>query len=467
MDSHYKIKFGTDGWRAIIAESYTVDNLRRVSWATAKWMKSKSFNSVVIGFDCRFGGAMFLEECLKIFAQEGIFVYASPTFVSTPMVSLGVIKLKADMGVVITASHNPPEYNGFKLKSSYGGPTPPHEILEIENLIPDQLSIIDTRIDQWAESFKWVDLESDYLDHVKANFDVFALSQNSHLAYDAMYGAGQNVMKALFPQMKAFHCEWNPGFNNTPPEPISKNLSEMTHFLKTNPSKYIGIANDGDADRIAMMDPQGEIIDSHHILLLLLRYLIEYKELKGDVAVSFSVTNKMKKLADHYGLKTHITKIGFKYLAELMLNQDILVAGEESGGLAVKSHIPERDGIWIGLTILDYMAVSGKSINQLISEIYDIVGPFAYDRLDLKLWPEQLNQIKNKLNDHHWTKWGKFEILHTESLDGHKYYFQHDNWLMFRLSGTEPVLRIYAQGRSKEECRDILSAACFELKISE
>jgi len=465
MNPVYQIKFGTDGWRAIIGDAYTCDNLRRVAVATAHWMHQKNFKSIVIGHDCRFGGKMFLEEALKVFINEGIYVYASKGFVSTPMVSLAVRELKADLGIVITASHNPPEYNGYKLKSAYGGPTPPDEIAELESLIPDHFYMEDIRLDEGSPKYQWVNLEEMYLSKIKSSFDLQRISQSTHLAYDAMFGAGQNVMKTLFTEMKSFHCELNPGFNGTPPEPIAKNLTEIILFLSQNKGQYLGVAHDGDADRIAMMDTDGQMIDSHHLLLLLIRYLVEVKKLSGDIVISFSVTNKVKKLADHYGLKTHITKVGFKYIASLMMSGDVLVAGEESGGLAIKGHIPERDGIWIALTILEYVAMSGKSIRQLIQEIYDLVGEFVYDRLDLKLWPEQMQSIKNKLDSEIIKSWGAFETKNYEDLDGYKYYFENDNWLMFRMSGTEPVLRIYSQGRNLEECKAILREAQMKLGL--
>ncbi|MEO6189691.1 MAG: phosphoglucomutase/phosphomannomutase family protein, partial [Saprospiraceae bacterium] len=202
-----------------------------------------------------------------------------------------------------------------------------------------------------------------------------------------------------------------------------------------------------------------KIIDSHHILLLLIHYLCAYKKMTGKIVVSFSVTNKVKNLADHYGLETVITKIGFKYIAELMITEDVLVAGEESGGLAIKGHIPERDGVWISLTILEFMASTGKTITQLIEEVYHIVGGFSYDRLDLKLSHEQMDKVKEKLSTTQFDTFGPHKVILYENLDGDKFYFENDCWIMFRLSGTEPVLRIYAQGETDEKVIDLLSAA--------
>lgn len=453
-----QIKFGTDGWRAIIADTYTVENVRRVAQGTALWMQQKQMKSIVIGHDCRFGGKLFVDEAVKVFAANRITCHYALGFVSTPMVSLGVLHCKADMGVVITASHNPPDYNGFKLKSSYGGPTIPADIAEIEKLIPSTKVSVEGPGDS-NQLVHQIDLEEIYYQHVISNFNLKIIQEKTSVAYDAMYGAGQRIMNRLFPNLKSFHSEWNPGFQNTAPEPITKNLGEIIQFLQKNPYQYTAIATDGDADRICMLDPMGNMVDSHHILLLLVHYLAGHKKMKGKIVVSFSVTNKLKKLADYYGLELVVTQIGFKYIAEYMIKEDVLVAGEESGGLAIKGHIPERDGVWIGLTILEFMGITGKSISELIAEVYQITGAFAYDRLDLHLNENKMQEIKEKLNSQTIQKWGKFNVINFENLDGQKYYFNDDAWLMFRASGTEPVLRIYAQSETMDGVKEIHAAA--------
>jgi phosphomannomutase len=462
----YSIKFGTDGWRAIIAKDYTVDNVRRIAAGTLAWLKSKNYRKVIIGHDCRFGGPLFLEEIATILAQDDIECLVARGFVSTPMVSLGVIHHKADLGIVITASHNPPSYNGFKLKSSFGGPSIPADIAEVEAMIPDFVPELKSSFNTLIEKkqIQFVDLEKEYTDHVRASFELEKIKSQTRIAYDAMYGAGQRAMKTVIPELKAFHCEYNPGFCDTPPEPILKNLGEIQQFLQSNPGKFIGVATDGDADRLAMLDDQGNMVDSQHLLLLLLHYLAGYKKQSGKIVVSFSVTNKLKKLADHYGLDCVITKIGFKYIAELMIREDVLVAGEESGGLAIKGHIPERDGIWIALTILEFMSVTGKSINELIAEVYSIVGTFQYDRLDLHLTDNQISNCKQTLSSEI-KSWSTYKVLHSENLDGAKYYFENDAWLLIRTSGTEPVLRIYAQGKDQSEVISILNAARSVLNV--
>ena len=378
------IKFGTDGWRAIIAQEYTVANVERISEATAQWMLKKKMTKVVIGYDCRFGGRMFSEVSATVFGNYGIKVFLSPDFVSTPMVSLGVVKTGSDLGVVITASHNPPSYNGYKLKSSYGGPTIPSDIEEVESLVPETSLSNLPSVSELRDKglIDYLDLEQMYIEHVRANFDLDKIkSSGLKLAYDGMYGAGQNVIRKLFPDALLLHCDFNPSFMGQAPEPIEKNLKEIAGIIANN-DYNLGLANDGDADRIGLFDEDGRFVDSHHILLLLLYYMFEYKKMTGKVVITFSVTDKKNKLAELYGLECEVTKIGFKYIAEIMTHEDVLVGGEESGGLAVKGHIPERDGVWMGILIMEFMAVTGKSIKQLIAEVYEKVGSFSFERDD-------------------------------------------------------------------------------------
>jgi phosphomannomutase len=459
------IKFGTDGWRAIIADDFTVDNVARVSDACAQWLnRNHKTASVVLGHDCRFAGELFAATVAKILCSKGIKVYLAKGFISTPMVSLGTLRKKAQLGIIITASHNPPSYNGFKLKGFYGGPLLPEKVKEIEDLIPESYSGDLSRLN--LEKFKveglleYIDLETMYCDHVKANFDLEAI-KNSGLcfAYDAMYGSGQNVIRRLFPDIALLHCENDPSFKDQAPEPIHKNLHEFSEFIKESGKIDCGLATDGDADRIGLYDNKGNFIDSHHIILLLIKYLHEVKGMKGKVVTAFSVSPKIGKMCRHYGLEQKVTKIGFKYIADIMISEDVLLGGEESGGIAIKGHIPERDGIWMGLVIWEYMARSGKSLQQLISEVYKIVGPFSFERSDLHLHEELKNAIVENCDKNIYASFGEYKVQRIEKTDGYKYFFNDDEWLMIRASGTEPVLRNYAESSSTQNAFSILKAA--------
>lgn len=455
------IKFGTDGWRAIIADDYTVDNVKRVAEATALWLKKGNKSKVVIGHDCRFGGKLFAETTAQVLGAHGITTYLAEGFVSTPMVSLGVVQNNADLGVVITASHNPPSYNGYKLKSNLGGPSLPSHVAEVEALIPDVCTTNLPSIEELRNSglVQKADLEGAYIAHVRKNFDIDGINASGlRIAYDAMYGAGQRCMMQLLKNTVLLHCDDNPSFRGQAPEPILKNLKELADVIKNDPSIALGIANDGDADRIGMFDEDGNFVDSHHILLLLLMYLHKYKGMNGKVVITFSVTDKMKKMAQLYGLDCEVTKIGFKYIAEIMSKEDVIVGGEESGGLAVKGHIPERDGVWIGLTILEFMAKTGKSLKQLIQEVYDTVGSFAFDRDDLHITESQKLAVIENCKENKYTSFGEYPIIGTESIDGYKFIISEDEWVMIRPSGTEPVLRVYAQAPTLAQARKLLDA---------
>lgn len=458
-----KIKFGTDGWRAIIGREYTVNNVARVADATARWLtRIHKTPSVVVGYDCRFGGAMFAETAANVLSNYGIRVHLSDSFVSTPMVSLATVHLKADLGIIITASHNPPSYNGYKLKGNYGGPLLPEQVAEIEDMIEDRCP--EERMQPLANNTPVkLDLESIYCNHIRRNFKLQAIKGSKYkLAYDAMFGAGQNVIRKLLPATTLLHCDDNPGFLGIAPEPIAKNLKEISALVKNSKGKnkiISALATDGDADRIGLIGSKGDFIDSHHIILLLIHYLCKYKKMSGKIVVAFSVTPRIRKICDHYGLELQVVKIGFKYICSIMIKEDVLLGGEESGGIAIKGHIPERDGIWIGLTLWEFMAKSGKTIEELIDEVYKITGRFSFERNDLHITEEQKVRILEKCKNNDIEKFGSYKVQRLETTDGWKYFFNETEWLMIRASGTEPVLRTYAESSSRKKALDILNQA--------
>lgn len=457
-----KIKFGTDGWRAIIAEDFTVDNVARVSVAVAKWVKQKHPNNqrIVLGHDCRFAGELFAVTAAKVFISNGIEVHMAKGFVSTPMVSLGALRVSAGMGVILTASHNPPSYNGYKLKGIHGGPLVPEEVQEVEDMIPTEhgvdLAAIDLAAARKSGLLKDIALEDMYVEHVEKSFDMKAIREcGMRWGYDAMYGAGQNVVRRLLPAASLLHCEYDPSFQGQAPEPIHKNLLEFSERIKQG-GIDCGLATDGDADRIGLYNGRGEFIDSHHIILLLIHYLVKYKKFTGKVVVAVSTTPKVKKLCEHYGLEYQVTKIGFKWICGIMITEDVLLGGEESGGIAIKGHIPERDGIWMGLTIWEFMAKSGKTLDELIAEVYAIVGPFAYERNDLHISEALKQEVLAACKAGRYTKFGPWDVRSVETIDGFKFHFDKEQWLMIRASGTEPVLRCYAESDTLENARKIL-----------
>ncbi len=460
-----KIKFGTDGWRAIIAKEFTTENVARVSEAVSQWVKNKNSKnpSIVIGHDCRFGGELFVETAVKVFSKNGIKVYMADGYVSTPMISYGANKLNTNIGVIITASHNPAEYNGYKLKGNYGGPLLVDDVQAIEDIIPETINynLDEISVDEYRAKgdVEYIDLEGIYCLHVQKNFDLEAIEKSGlKIAYNAMYGSGQRAFKRIMPNATFYHCEHNPTFNGIAPEPIMKNLGDFSDFIKSENNIDLALITDGDADRIGLMDGEGNFIDSHHTILLLIHYLTKYKNMTGKVCTGFSSTVKIQTYCDKHNLDLDIVPIGFKYICGIMINEDVLVGGEESGGIAIKGHIPERDGLWIGLTVIEFMAKTGKSIKQLIEEIYEEVGSFAFQRIDLKLPEAQKQQIVEKCKQGDYKAFGDYKVEKTDDLDGYKFYFNNSEWVMIRPSGTEPVLRTYSESKDKASAENILKA---------
>jgi phosphomannomutase len=457
-----KIKFGTDGWRAIIAKDFTVENVARVTEATSIWLKKNYKNpSVVVGHDCRFAGELFAETATKIFIANGIKVYLAKDFVSTPMVSLGTVKYGASLGIILTASHNPPSYNGYKLKGSYGGPLGPEQVQEVEDMIADKSTVnldsIDLKVAEQKGLLQIAPLEDMYVKHVEENFDLALIKKSGiRFAYDSMYGAGQRVMFRLFPEIVHVHNEYNPSFYGQAPEPIHKNLTGFSNLIKTRGDIDCGLVTDGDADRIGLYDGKGNFVDSHHIILLLVHYMVKYKHKKAKVCTAFSTTVKLKNMCDHYGLTLDVVKIGFKYICGIMITEDVLVGGEESGGIAIKGHIPERDGIWMGLVLWEFMAKTGKSLTELIEEVYAITGTFWFERNDLTIAEELKLKIMDNCKKGVYTQFGKYKVERVDNLDGYKFFIDDNTWTMLRASGTEPVLRVYAEGKDKAQAFDIL-----------
>lgn len=459
------IKFGTDGWRAIIASDFTVDNVARVAEATATWLLKKEKSPViVVGHDCRFAGPLFCDTCARVFTSRGIKVLQARGFVSTPMISLAAVHYKAHLGIIITASHNPPSYNGYKIKGHYGGPLAPEEVQEIENLIPpvppSNFSAHDLNEMGKSGLLETVPMEDVYLKHVTGSFDLEMVRKSGmKLAYDAMYGAGQRVVRKLFPDIVAMRCDENPGFHGQAPEPIHKNLLEFSAFIKKSGNISSGLATDGDADRLGLYDNNGEFVDSHHLILLLIHYLVKYKKMTGKVVVAFSTSVRIRNLCKHYGLPLEVVQIGFKHICSIMVREDVLVGGEESGGIAIKGHIPERDGVWIGLTIWEFMARTGKSLRQLIDEVYAITGPFSFERNDLHISEQIKKKVLESCQKGEYRNFGAYKVQRVEDLDGYKFFFDDNTWMMIRASGTEPVLRVYAEASDKKTADDILASA--------
>ncbi|MBM4157966.1 MAG: phosphoglucomutase/phosphomannomutase family protein [Ignavibacteria bacterium] len=454
------IKFGTDGWRAVIGDTYTCENIRRVSLATALHFKShpKIKNGIVIGYDTRFMSSEFAHCSAEVFASQKIKVYLTNSFVTTPAVSLLTRDKNLAFGVVITASHNPYKYNGFKLKDEYGGSMSPDELRKVESYLKniedvensmDITELMDKKLVEYIDGKKY------YIENLKSKINIEIINKaDLKVLYEAMYGAGQNNLNELI-KVDQLHSIVNPYFEGGAPEPVEKNLKIACDTVKLG-NYDICIVNDGDADRLAIIDEKGEFLDAQKTFVLLLKYLHGIKGWKGKVVRGFSASEIIKEYCEKYGLELITVPVGFKYISKIMIEDDVLIGAEESGGIGIKGHLPERDGIYNGLLYLEMLATTGKSITELKKELNDEFGEYFYKRIDVHTTEEKKNETMQKCRSlKAGDQIGGKIIESIDDLDGFKYFYDN-GWITIRPSGTEPLLRFYCETKGFNETLKIL-----------
>ncbi len=461
-----EIKFGTDGWRGVIARDFTFDNLSLVAQATMDYMKREGLaeKGLVVGYDRRFLSREFAERVAEVASGNGIRVWLGNGYAPTPAVSWSVRELGAGGGVMITASHNPPIYNGFKFKEAFGGSARPATTKILEDLVRANISVDRAVLAlPLAEALagghvQMIDMLSGYLRQLKSYVDLELIRKAAiPVVADPMYGAGAGILPLLVTGAVEIHTMRNPSFGDRPPEPTEENLTELSQLVKEG--KYrVGLAFDGDADRIGAVDENGDFFSSHRIFTVLLRHLFERKGLSGGVVKTVSTTRMIDRLCEKFGLELYETPIGFKHICELMLEKEILMGGEESGGLGVKGHIPERDGILMGLLLLEAMAMSGKGLRELLDETMDEIGHFSYKRLDLPIDNLAKERLIAMLNSGGIKTIANRPVAKENFRDGFKYIFADGSWLLIRPSGTEPVLRLYSEAGDIRMVEELLEA---------
>ena len=457
------ITFGTDGWRGLIARDFTFENLQSVALATAKYLKSISKDniSVVIGYDTRFLSKEFAKEVAQVLAWQDILVHLTNTFSSTPQVSYHTKQKIVDLGVVITASHNPPLYNGFKLKANFGGPATPEQVAavekELKKVIQRRPNFNFKSYDYYlsANKIRIFDAEPSYVRHLKKKIDIAAiLDAKFKILYDPMYGAGMNCFNSIIPNVTQIHSTFNPSFGDIDhPEPMPPHIDEL--MKKVVAGKYdIGIATDGDADRLGLVDNEGNFVDSHKVFLILLKYLFNEKKKKGIVAKTVSLTSMVDKFCLKNKIKLEETPVGFKHIAKLMNENKVIIGGEESGGLGTILHIPERDGLFNGLLVLEIMAKLGKTLKQLVDELEEEFGPHRFLRRDKVVTQQQKNAILAACEKKPF-RIGRYDVIGYNYKDGYK-FFVENGWLLIRPSGTEPLIRFYAEAENINKVNELL-----------
>lgn len=462
-----RIKFGTDGWRGVIASDFTFDNLSLVAQATMDYLNREGLGNkgVVIGYDRRFLSRDFARRVAEVAAGNDIHVRLTEDFAPTPVVSWAVRESGSGAGVMITASHNPPEYNGFKIKEAFGGSALPVTTRIIEEIVGYNLENHHRVVAlPYCEALKSGLIElfdpcESYFHQISRYVDLDLIAKAGIKAVvDPMYGAGCGFIPRLLHGVDEIHTVENPSFGGVPPEPIENNLLELAALIKGG--KYdVGLALDGDADRIGAVDENGDFFSSHCIFTVILRHLVEHKKMSGGVVKTVSTTRMVDLLAEKFGLELFETPIGFKHICEMMLSRDILMGGEESGGLGVKGHIPERDGILLGLLLLEAMAVSGKGLRQMLDETMDEIGHFYYKRIDRRIEDGAKEELIKKLRSDHPANIDGHPVVATNFSDGFKFIFENGDWLLIRPSGTEPLLRIYSEAGSPDQVERLLRKA--------
>lgn len=463
------VRFGTDGWRAVISETFTFSNLRLVAQAIADFVREENSRdpSVVIGFDTRFLSDRYATEVARVMAANGIQTWLARADTPTPAVSYGIVNKGADAGVMITASHNAPRYNGVKLKASYGGSASPSMNRRVEKFLERNLetargpNLMDLPQALQLERVRKFDPSWAYYEHLSTLVDLDTLSSGElRLVADGMYGSGRGVFGEVLARGRShvlnIRHEMNPGFGGIHPEPIARHLGLLMSTIQAG-HWDVGLATDGDADRIGAVDANGDFIDPHRIFALVLRYLIEKRGLKGKVVRTVSTTRMIDRIAEKHGLPLEETPVGFNHIADLMIADGVLMGGEESGGMSIHGHIPEGDGVLMGLLLLEVMAEAQAPLHVLIEDLLANYGPAQYARTDLHLKrPVAKTAMVKLLLDCAPSSIDGVEIEKIETLDGVKYYLDDGSWLLIRPSGTEPVLRVYAEAPDDGRVKSLL-----------
>lgn len=459
-----KIKFGTDGWRAVIAQDFTFENLKKVAQATVDYLKKEKGSDsgkmkICVGYDTRFLSDKFADAVAEVFAANGIRVVLSDRAVPTPTLSFAVKQRGLDLGIMITASHNPPEFNGYKIKNSSGGAADASVTQAVENLIGEN-SVQSKPLNAAVRDgdVEVVNIAADYVKFLRSYIDLKAFKKSKfRVLLDAMYGSGNSfiadVLKGTGIRLTLMRNEINPSFEGKGPEPVEQNVTKIIERMKKG-GFDIGLILDGDADRIAAVDSKGNYIPPQKILGLLSLHLHEDKLWSGDIVTTICGTTMLEHIASDLKLKLYETPVGFKYISNLMETQDILVGGEEAGGMGLKNYIPERDGTLAGLMLVEMMIHRNKKIDAILGTMESRYGRYFYLRSDYKLKSMNYELDQNSLRVD--TLLGK-KVVDVKDYDGIKLICEDESWLMFRFSGTEPKIRVYSEAKSLKRAKELIS----------
>jgi phosphomannomutase len=461
------IKFGTDGWRAIIAEEFTFGNIERVSQATADYWTANPVagtqKKVIVGYDRRFLSDAFGQRAAEVLAGNGFEVILTPCPTPTPSVSYAVKDLHAIGGVMITASHNPPIFNGYKLKSHFGGSSESSTCQAVEKLLdrsPVRAKALADGVK--AKLIKIKDVRPAHYAALKrlVDFELIAKSK-LRFAHEALFGVGAGCFEELLAgttcRVTTLNGQHDVLFGGINPEPVKQNYGRSAAFLKKHPHD-ICLVTDGDADRVGGMDGRGNYLTTHQLICLLLHHYVVNRQGRGRVVKALTTTSMVDKMCEAYGLELTETGVGFKYIAAEMIKGGVMLGAEESGGIGFAGHIPERDGIAAGLLLLELLATERVSVNQLLANLVKQFGPHHYGRLDIRFPLEKRAALMSFLQQNPPARLLRSPLADAKTYDGVKFIAQDTSWLMLRPSGTEPILRIYAEAKSDADVQELLAA---------
>ncbi|MFA5308331.1 MAG: phosphoglucomutase/phosphomannomutase family protein [Dehalococcoidales bacterium] len=461
------IKFGTDGWRAIIAEDFTFENVRYCAQGVADYLKQSKLagKGIVIGYDTRFDSEDFAAAAAEVIAGSGIKVYLAPKAVPTPVVSYGVLAKQAGGAIVITASHNPGIWNGFKIKDEHGSSASDDITSKVVGYINkaydagkvSRLALADAKKQGLViES----DLDTAYYEQIARLVDIDSLKRaDLKLVIDPMYGAGAGYLKDILGggaiRLTEIHGQRNPLFPGLRPEPILPNVDELAAVVKAQKAGA-GLATDGDADRMGIVDEKGNFVTQLQVFALLCLYLLEVRGERGAIIKTITTTSLTYRLGEIFQVPVYETAVGFKYVAPMMRSKNALIGGEESGGYGFRGHVLERDGVLANLYFLDLMVRTGKKPSELIEYLYSRVGPHHYRRVDITFPESQRQAIIQRVRDNPPQTIDNVKVVKTDTTEGFRFFLADNTWLLIRFSGTEPLLRIYAETDSPERAEKLL-----------
>ncbi|MGA7617115.1 MAG: phosphoglucomutase/phosphomannomutase family protein [Thermoanaerobaculia bacterium] len=457
------IKFGTSGWRGVIGEDFTFESVRVATQGIANYLRKNGLGShgVVIGYDTRFLSEKFALEAARTLAFNDVRAFLCSRDVPTPCVAFETIRRKADGAINFTASHNPPEYNGLKYSTGNGAPAMTDVTKEIEQEI-ERIRKIGERIDVYEkeERMETIDPKARYLTELKGKIDTEAIRQSGlRIAVDSLYGTARDYLDYILLEMnieaRIIHNYRDPYFGGYSPECNQKNLGELRHIVGTEHFD-VGLATDVDADRFGIVDEHGRFISANMVIALLSLYMKRSRKLEGGLARSVATTRLVDVIAEKLDVPLYETPVGFKYIGELILDDQIALGGEESAGLSIRGHLPEKDGILACLLVAEMMAVRKKKISELVSEMFAEFGCFYSRRVDLKLTPQISEKLAAKM-ERPPAELGGLTVSKVNKLDGLKLLFEDGTWLLIRTSGTEPVARLYAEASSPKDLKKLIS----------